>query len=392
MLAANVLNYLDRQVVSALERELRQAFSLDRVAFGALWSAFTLGYMTFAPAVGYAADRVRRPRLLGACILVWSAATCASGLARTAFELYAARFFIGVGEAGCLVIGPALLSDLVPAAVRGRVLAAFYLGMPIGGAAGYLVGGAARHAGLGYTAAFLAAGLPGLLLAAATARRPDPRPIARGGVPTARPPSAAAYRSLLTRPAYLAVVAAQTFAVAVLAPILHFAVRFFEEARGLAPLEATGLLAGTALVGGLVGAPLSGVVGDRLAARRRDGYALVAAVGYGLAAPLVALVFLAPSPYVFAPALLVASALLFACMPAVNTQISVVVPAPARAMAYAAAVFVLHLLGDMAAPPLFGAVADAMGTAPAFAAFSSLLLFASFAAFVSGRAMGRERA
>ncbi len=388
--AANVLNHLEQQVVSALEADLRAAFDMDKVAFGALWSAFTLGYMTFAPAVGYAADRVHRPRLLGLCVLVWSAATCASGLARAPWELYAARFFIGVGEAGCLVVGPALIADAVPAAVRGRALALFYLGMPLGGAGGYLVGGAVRHLGYGYPAAFFAAGLPGLALAAAIALRPDPRPRATAtdaGAPGPRRPvpGLRAYLNLARRPAYVAIVLAQTFAVAVLAPILHFAVRFFEVERGLSPLAATGLLAGTALAGGLVGAPAAGIVGDRLALHRPGAHALVAAFGYGLAAPLVALVFGAPSPWVFAPALFGASTLLFACMPAVNTQISVAVPPAQRAMAYAAAVFVLHLLGDMAAPPLFGTVAEHTGTGPAFVGASGLLLLAALAAAIAAR-------
>ncbi|RMG96193.1 MAG: MFS transporter [Deltaproteobacteria bacterium] len=397
VLAANVLNYLDRQVVSALEAELRAAFDLDKMAFGALWSAFTIGYMTFAPAVGYAADRVHRPRLLALCILVWSAATCASGLVTTAAGLYAARFFIGVGEAGCLVIGPALLADAVPAHVRGRVLSLFYLGMPVGGAAGYLLGGSVRHFGYGYTVAFLVAGLPGILLASAVAPRPDPRrPVQPAGDPAVRalehrrPPAPRDYLRLARRTSFVAIVLAQTFAVAVLAPILHYAVGFFETERGLSPLAATATLAGTALVGGLVGAPMAGIVGDRLARTRPEAHALVAAFGYAAAAPLVALVFGAPSPWVFVPALFGASTLLFACMPAVNTQISLAVPDNQRAMAYALAVFVLHLLGDMAAPPLFGRFADAVGTGRAFVTFSVLLAAAAFAAFVSARAM-RER-
>ena len=52
---ANFLNYLDRQVVSALESEIRPAFGMSKPEFGTLWSAFTIGYMVFAPLVGYAA-------------------------------------------------------------------------------------------------------------------------------------------------------------------------------------------------------------------------------------------------------------------------------------------------------------------------------------------------
>jgi hypothetical protein len=45
-------------------------------------------------------------------------------------------------------------------------------------------------------------------------------------------------------------------------------------------------------------------------------------------------------------------------MPAVNTQIANVTSPAQRATAWALAVFVLHLLGDTAAPPLFGEVEE----------------------------------
>ena len=125
---ANFLSYCDRTIVSALETELKASFNLSTPEFGGLWTAFTLGYMLFAPIVGYLADRITRTRLLGVCILLWSWATIASGLATTAEILFAARFFIGIGEAGCLVIGPALISDLFSKAHRGAALSAFYLG------------------------------------------------------------------------------------------------------------------------------------------------------------------------------------------------------------------------------------------------------------------------
>jgi hypothetical protein len=48
-------------------------------------------------------------------------------------------------------------------------------------------------------------------------------------------------------------------------------------------------------------------------------------------------------------------------MPAVNTQIANSVSSQTRAMAFALAVFILHLLGDTLAPPVFGRVDDLLG-------------------------------
>src|SRR6266404_3743422 len=96
---ANFLSYCDRQIVSALEQELTQAFGLSEREFGLLWTAFTIGYMVFAPLVGFLADRQVRPRIFAVCVLIWSLATLASGLATSKTELFIARFCTGIGEA-----------------------------------------------------------------------------------------------------------------------------------------------------------------------------------------------------------------------------------------------------------------------------------------------------
>jgi MFS family permease len=267
--------------------------------------------------------------------------------------------------------------------VRGRALSLFYLGMPIGGAAGYVVGGwAAQHLG-GFRSAFFVAGAPGVLLALAILRLPEP---GRGFAADPKgAPGLRAYLGLLRNRPYVLVALAQTFAVAFLAPLLHFSVRFFEAERGLGKLQATLALAACALVAGIFGAGISGVIGDRLARRRPGGHARVAAVGYGLALPFMVVGFSAPSPWMFLPALFLGAGCLFACMPAVNTEIANVVPPEQRAMGYALAAFVLHTLGDMVSPPAFGALADARGAGGAFLGFAALLVGAAVCAELAAR-------
>ena len=80
-------------------------------------------------------------------------------------------------------------------------------------------------------------------------------------------------------------------------------------------------------------------------------------------------------------------------MPAVNTQIANVVHPQQRAMAYALAVFVLHFLGDMAAPPAFGAVAEAQGsTGVAFLWFVGALILAAGCCFGATRTAAADQA
>ncbi len=381
---ANFLNYLDRQVVSALESEIRGAFNLSKPQFGTLWSAFTIGYMVFAPLVGYAAVRWRRTRIFALCVLIWSLATIGSGLATTQLELYASRFLIGVGEAGCLVIGPTLVVDLFSAQVRGRALSIFYLGLPLGGTAGYLVGGIVTEHFGGWRNAFIVAGAPGLVVALLLLLVPEPpRVLAPVGT---KQSGFTPYIELLKNRTLMLIILAQAFAVMILVPLLHFGIGFFEAERGMSKVQATTYLGLIGLVAGVLGSVLSGVLGDRLARRTRGAYALLAGCAYAVALPAMIVGFAAREPIAIVASLLVGATCMFMCMPAVNTQIANVVRPDQRAMAYALAVFILHFLGDMAAPPAFGAVADALGsTGDTFLRFVGVLVVAAACCFAAAK-------
>jgi MFS family permease len=408
---ANFLSYFDRQIVSVLETDLTNAFGMDREQFGFLVSAFTLGYMVFAPIVGFMTDRYKRTRIFAVCIFLWSLATIGSGLAGfghppSKHVLYAMRFFIGIGEAGCLVIGPTLISDYFTREVRGRALSMFFLALPLGGAAGYIVGGfIAQH--LGWERAFYFAGAPGFLVcvlvwilsepprggseAPAAGAMEDPGAHGHGGggkIKGFRP-----YLDLLKNRTLLFIILAQAFAVIFLAPLLHFGVKYFEDKYGINKAQASLMLGGIAIVAGATGNSLSGFLGDRLAKRVNGAYARMAGFAFAIGLPWLLLGFTATPRIIVLPSLALGAFCYFLCMPAVNTQIANCVSPQQRAMAYGLAVFILHLLGDMSAPPLFGKISDAIGsTQRAFIMFSFTLLPASACCFIAGRSAARDEA
>lgn len=162
--ALNLLNYLDRLVLSAVLPRIEDEFSLSHGYAGLLGTIFLVGYFLTSPVFGTLADRGRRKRLLAIGIAVWSLATAASGLARGFVELAVARAIVGVGEASYATIAPTLIDDLAPPEKKGRWLAVFYAAMPVGGALGYVTGGMIEK-DYGWRAAFFVAGGPGVLLA-----------------------------------------------------------------------------------------------------------------------------------------------------------------------------------------------------------------------------------
>ncbi len=138
---ANFLDYLDRTIISALLSNIQRDFDITESQKGMLISAFIVGYIIAAPFIGILADKKNRPRLFAICALIWSTASIGSGLSQDFVHMLLSRMFLGFGEAGAIVIGPSLIADYFPANVRGRVIAVFFLGMPIGGTAGYLLAG-----------------------------------------------------------------------------------------------------------------------------------------------------------------------------------------------------------------------------------------------------------
>src|SRR5690348_16510982 len=119
LLAINLFNYIDRQVLAALEPEIRATFfhSADQNAMaltGLLGSAFLVTYMISAPVLGLLADRMSRWIIVGCAVILWSLATGASGLATSFAMLLGARICVGVGEGGWGPAAPTILADMYP--------------------------------------------------------------------------------------------------------------------------------------------------------------------------------------------------------------------------------------------------------------------------------------
>lgn len=159
------LNFLDRQIIGILAAPLKQHFELSDAQFGLLGGiAFASVYSTLAIPLAWLADRVSRVWIMTGALAVWSGFTALCGMAGSFTQLFLCRMGVGVGEAGGVAPAYSLISDYFPPSQRARALAVFAFGIPIGTAAGTLVGGllAARW---GWQTAFIVVGLLGLLLA-----------------------------------------------------------------------------------------------------------------------------------------------------------------------------------------------------------------------------------
>ncbi len=359
--AVNLLNYVDRFVVAAVAESLRRSeLALSDAELGLLATGFIVVYAAASPLFGSLGDRSRRPRLLSAGVFLWSLATAAAGLARSFGALFAARAAVGVGEAAYGTISPGLIANLYPPERRGRAMASFFAAIPVGSALGYVLGGLVDHA-LGWRAAFLVAGTPGLLLAFLCLRLPDPprgaldpaeAREAEGGAP------AGGFRSLLVNRTYRLTVlgyAAYTFA---LGGMGFWMPAFLERVRGVPRAQATVELGAVVVATGFAGTMLGGWAGDLLARRLRHGYLWLSGLTALAAAPLAWLALADARPAVYLPALVGTQLLLFASTGPVNAVIVDAVAPGHRARAVALSILAIHALGDVPSPPLIGWLSD----------------------------------
>ncbi|MCX7012960.1 MAG: MFS transporter [Candidatus Sumerlaeota bacterium] len=161
----NVLNFADRQLPANLGFQIEPDLGIRHAQIALLTGyAFVVFYTLTGMALGAAADRWSRPRLIALGVAVFSAATAASGWARSYGHLVAARVFVGIGEASLTPAAVAMLSDVFPAHRRALAGGIYYAGIPLGTGVSLMIP-AWLVPRLGWRGCFGWLGAAGLLLA-----------------------------------------------------------------------------------------------------------------------------------------------------------------------------------------------------------------------------------
>ncbi len=400
----NLLNYLDRYLVSALAQSLKDSpLAMTDFQLGLLMTGFLVVYMLAAPAFGALGDSRPRPRLIAFGVACWSIATGLSGAVQSFWALLCARAAVGIGEAAYGTIAPGLLADYYRRTQRGRIMAVFYCAIPVGSALGYMVGGwVDKH--YGWRMAFYFAGFPGLALALAAWLLPDPP---RGG--QEREAGATAgdsgstfgaagmqfwqrIRHIVSRNSYNLTVlgyAAYTFAVGALG---FWMPSFLERARDMPRIEATVSFGAIVAVCGFVGTLAGGWLGDWLTRYSRQAFLWLSAAVTLLAAPLVWLALSTDSTPVYWVSMVSAQLCLWLSAGPVNATILNLSSPGERATAFALSILTIHLLGDVISPPLIGLLSDFSSLDQAIQIVPLAILLAALLWMQGARSQRLERA
>ena len=354
----NLVNYLDRYIVTVALPYIKQDFQLTNTQAGYLGSFFMLVFMLASPVSGFLGDRLPRRYLVAAGVLLWSLATGASGLATTFFALMVARACVGIGEAGYGAVAPSIISDLFPREQRTRVLSFFYIAIPVGAAAGYGLGGWLSEA-YSWHMAFFVGGAPGLVLGAMAFFMPEPQRGAMDG-PEAQTklPFLVGLKGLASNQSFWWTTAGYTLMTFSIGGLGYWLPTFLVNERGMSPGTAGFSSGAVTATAGLVGTLAGGWLGDKMDRRMQGGGLRMSGVGLLVAAPLMFLAMKVDSHAPMFAIIFLAQFFIFLNSGPINAAIVNGVPPAFRAFAMGLNVLFIHMLGDAISPTAIGKVAD----------------------------------
>lgn len=356
-----VVNYLDRQILGILNPQIKAEFHINNTLIGLLnGPAFALVYATLGVPIAVIADRVNRRNVIAVSLAMFSLMTVLSGYAVRFWQLMLLRFGTGIGEAGTTPSISSVIADLYPPEKRATALSLYSAGLNVGLLLGFF-GGSWIAAHYGWRNAFLAAGIPGLVLVVlllATVSEPQRGLVERlpdsGDAPSLWAVahhlwSQRSFRwmSIGTAMSSFGGYAAITFLPLFLETSHHMTL----PQIGLALSILTGVF-------GALGTWLAGVFADRLGKRDVRWNMYVPIIATFIAVPCSPFFYLSPDLRVALVAAIGPALVGAAFVGPAYAMAQALVPLRMRVRAAAILLFVLNIIGLGTAAPIVGGISD----------------------------------
>lgn len=399
---ANILNAVDRTLVSLLAELIKQDLGISDTHLGLLTGfAFAVFFVVAGIPIARWADRGNRRTILALGIGLWSVMTVLFGLGAGFAMLLIARIGVAVGEAAAVPTSMSLIADYFSPQRRTRAVSIFqsavFLGLVATAGAGFI---AHRY---GWRAAFLVAGAIGIVLSLVvlfTLAEPARGKFDSAGERGQAPPSLwESSRILLGKPVYVLVLVALATSAVSSASLSAWGAAFLIRVHSLSVTEVASVVGPASGIGGFLGSLAGGFLTTWLVNRTGEKR-------WTLLAPGVALVLAVPTVVFFlftesAKLALIAfglQAFLWAIKTGPCFALALeLVPASLRAFAVSVLIVIAGVVGNGLGPLLVGVLSDSLGASGA--AYSiryamivapAFLLVAAGALLMAAR-MWRER-
>lgn len=352
--------YLDRYILAILVQPIKNDLGLSDSQIGLLTGlGFSAFFAMFALPLANQADKRSRLAVICLCLVAWSAMTALSGMARNFWMMLLARFGVGAGEAGAGPASYSIVADLFPLSRRATAMSLLALGGATGMMGGLAIGGWLESE-IGWRGAFVAAAVPGFVLALViwlTAKDP-PRTGSRASA--AEPDDLTGFRTLWRHRPYRALIAAYCTSVLLSSGQMQWLPAFFERSFGADRAELGARLAATQGVGMMVGMLAGGLLSDALSRRDPLWAGRVTIFGTtGFVVPNIAMLLAETASQAFTLAIFTGFFAVLATGPSFALMQSMV-PATLRARATAWSNILTMLIGAGGGPMIVGFASDAL--------------------------------
>ena len=408
-------DYIDRMVVVSLFPFLKADWGLTDAQCGAMVSAVYWAIILFSFPISILIDRWSRKKSIGIMAVLWSLATAACAFTRNFGQLFAARAAIGIGEAGYAPGGTAMISALFPEKRRAFMVGIWNASIPLGMAAGIVIGGliASRW---GWRHAFGIVALPGLIIAllfffvrdyktvglektvdrgfsgnSGTDLKSVPElPPAESGQATKKMTKMDIVRTFAATPSLILTYFGFAGMMFTSISMSTFLPTYFERVQGF-PLQKATLLASGIMLTSIIGSPLGGWIADTWMKRRIQARLLLPSISALLTAVLFLTGFhlLSGGMVQYGIFLLAGIASIAWASSAIAVTQDVVHPG-LRAVSYALCVITQNLLGSALGPIVTGAFSDRYGILTALKIASAMALVSFVLFYLGSRYYARD--
>lgn len=299
LLTVYICNQVDRAIFGFLMEPIKQDLGLSDSQLGFLAGpAMTLLYAILGIPIARLADRSSRVNIMSIAIALWSVIVTLSAAVSSFWQFTLARVGVGVGEAGFSAIAQSLIADYHTGAERTRALSVFMLAIPLAWVVSALTAGWINEA-YGWRTVFIAAGLPGIVLALVmkvSVREPHRRSISSAeALPGEQPALRTIFLALWRRRALRHLAISTALVNTLCYCVLVWTPTFFVRSHGMTTGELGIWLAVIIGGGGSTGIWLGGHLTSRQGADNCRGQLRLIAVATLLTGPAVALALWLPS-------------------------------------------------------------------------------------------------
>ena len=353
-----IVNYIDRQVLSILLEHVKHDLHASDTQMGLLNGlAFSLAYLVAGIPLARLVDRGNRRNILSACLVAWSIATAACGLAQSYANLALARMGVAAGESGASPSSQSIIADIYPREKRATALGLWSASTAIGIGSGVLAGGWLGSA-LPWQQVFMVVAIPGLILAVLMMLTvPEP---ARTDRIALQPSFAGSVRYLFSIRSYVLALTATAFFSITGSAVLAWVPTYLIRVQHMSGHQVGTSMGLTLVVAFLLSNLLSGWFADRFGGRNPAAYFKQNALATMFAIPLGGLLAFASSGGTAIAALFAFELVLSIGLVPMYVIVLSLAPSNMRGVAGFNLTIAINLVGLGLGPLLIGALNDAL--------------------------------